>query len=672
MKRSSKIFIVICLLLSFILGMVPAAAASETTKPITPEMERAAQILSSITVPGGEKGTAPIVTGDGKGNLYLDQSITRAQVATIISKTAPVREYLGPRPIFDDIQNHWARIYINILVSMNIASGYNGKFSPDEDVLVCQMYAFTIRMLGYDTSNLSYPKGIIEKAHELGLDKGITSDPLNTATRAEAFLILFNALHTKIYNQDKTPLELLSFKIVEGVVTKTGDTDPFIPANQICLDDGSWYSDTITSRNLSAYLGCKVRIYYNQWEGTIQYIENLSGNSTILDAGIISTSNGNNITVNGNQYDLTKAKTYINSDLATNFIMPNGRPWIKQGMYARVIKMPGNTTVIIIKTFDDFVYERNVIFAGVSNGRIRYNTFYPYDGVIDLKHRNAIMEAMYPAIYKGNDILMPEDLKPGDIISIQQVERNATVVVIDNENRSGIYNGMSNGKITIGGKSFEASPDITYSWNQNKDISRLSATTLDYMKGKTINYRLDDQGKVRHVFFGDNNVGVEAGIVEAKREAVINGVKVGYLTIYNAYSLESKEYTLDMADGGLSYSEIGINDRISFMSYNSTVSKVSKLKPTLINSPSGFTKESFTAGGKTYTFDRTIPFIREVLTGIPEYVYNPAIKNQTHVPMEYQLMLLNGEYEYKTSMFNTGLTAYENEDGRIMMFVLKQ
>lgn len=155
------------------------------------------------------------ITGYGNGDLGLNNKITRAEFATIITRTLEISEdtitsmkYVNSR--FTDVNAmSWYNPYIAIASTQGIINGYpNGKFKPEKDVSYEEAITMLVRTvlkpherMIVDASG-QYPQNYIMKAYELGLLKDVVV--VNTKLQADrytVFTMLYNVLELKEQNK---------------------------------------------------------------------------------------------------------------------------------------------------------------------------------------------------------------------------------------------------------------------------------------------------------------------------------------------------------------------------------------------------------------------------------------------------------------------------------------
>ena len=157
--------------ISFLLGItasamliaglsLPAYAADNLT-----EQETAA---ASLKAQG-------IMAGDENGNMHLEDTLTRAQLACLLSPISLNPEHVAWEKDFytkmctinfDDVPE-WAQVHVGVCASNGLMAGYgNGRFAPNDTVspqMACSVILRYLERTGwtYDTA--------CQKALELGL-----------------------------------------------------------------------------------------------------------------------------------------------------------------------------------------------------------------------------------------------------------------------------------------------------------------------------------------------------------------------------------------------------------------------------------------------------------------------------------------------------------------------
>lgn len=187
-----KKFIVFAVALSLALAMaamVPAHALSE----------RIAYLMEK-----------KIIEGDEKGNLMLEEEITRAALAKIvvyaIGQQDKAANLKNAPSIFKDMKaGGWANGYANVAATEGIVNGYpNGNFGPNDPVTYEQaIKMLTIAALGKDLTAAEkegkpWATPYIQKASEMGLLKHLNVTTYDkVAPREQIFDILYEVMRSK-------------------------------------------------------------------------------------------------------------------------------------------------------------------------------------------------------------------------------------------------------------------------------------------------------------------------------------------------------------------------------------------------------------------------------------------------------------------------------------------
>ncbi len=97
---------------------------------------------------------AQIVNGYNDGNFKPENSITRAEFATILSKMLELDTNIQNNN-FNDLNNHWAKDSIAVLSQAGYINGYpDGTFKPDEKITNAEVIVILNRVKGADDSNI--------------------------------------------------------------------------------------------------------------------------------------------------------------------------------------------------------------------------------------------------------------------------------------------------------------------------------------------------------------------------------------------------------------------------------------------------------------------------------------------------------------------------------------
>ena len=150
-----------------------------------------------------------LMIGDNEGNFNPDQSITRAEAATVIVRAKGLDNAaagaVGTTAFTDVPADHWASGYINIATQSGIVAGYgDGTFGPSNPVTYEQMVKLIVAALGYTPkaeANGGYPTGYLVIASQKNITKGATGNAGDAAPRKTVARLIYNALDVNMMEQ---------------------------------------------------------------------------------------------------------------------------------------------------------------------------------------------------------------------------------------------------------------------------------------------------------------------------------------------------------------------------------------------------------------------------------------------------------------------------------------
>jgi S-layer homology domain. len=142
-----------------------------------------------------------VFTGDENGRFNPDNTITRAEFATIMVRLLGEEERAKTVSAsnFSDVPaSHWANGYIAIAVEYGLVSGYgNGKFGPGDTLTYEQAVAVLVRHMGLgDQAQLQggWPKGFMAVADDIGiLERTVTTKLV--LTRDIVAVLVYNSIY---------------------------------------------------------------------------------------------------------------------------------------------------------------------------------------------------------------------------------------------------------------------------------------------------------------------------------------------------------------------------------------------------------------------------------------------------------------------------------------------
>lgn len=179
------------------------------------EYKKAATDSSTNTSSGSSsssskrKSNTPAVTATPTVTPTATPTASVTATATPTPDTVVEQKETIPAAVYSDISNHWAKDFINDLISKNILSGYqDGTIKPDKNISRAELTTIVAKAMGLksaenpvldfaDKASIpSWAAGYIAVAKEKGIVLGYndkTFGPNKNCTRQEAVTIIMNA-----------------------------------------------------------------------------------------------------------------------------------------------------------------------------------------------------------------------------------------------------------------------------------------------------------------------------------------------------------------------------------------------------------------------------------------------------------------------------------------------
>lgn len=176
-----------------------------------------------------------IMSGYEDGTFKPDKEVTRAETAKLLC-SAMNQAGMEADLYFTDLpENHWAKKYIALMVSLGYIVGYDDNtFRPENNVTYNEFIKMLLSILGYSAfaeNNGGYPMGYITYAKDSKITEGISFSGEENVKRREAAIMLNRALDVPVV-------------FVEGYNTgQDGITDPVY---QIMNQTGNDYQTLLT------------------------------------------------------------------------------------------------------------------------------------------------------------------------------------------------------------------------------------------------------------------------------------------------------------------------------------------------------------------------------------------------------------------------------------------
>ena len=162
----------------------------------------AIEMLSSLNILTGDDQD-----GDGKMDFRPNDTITRAEVAAVISRIQNITSAAQTATEFVDVPaSHWASGYIAQAAGQGIVNGYgDGNFGPDDKVLYEQVVKMLVETLGYGpyvADNGGYPTGHLTAASRYGILEGVVGGAQGAeANRGRVAQMVYNAIDTPLMDR---------------------------------------------------------------------------------------------------------------------------------------------------------------------------------------------------------------------------------------------------------------------------------------------------------------------------------------------------------------------------------------------------------------------------------------------------------------------------------------
>lgn len=144
-----------------------------------------------------------ILTGDGNGNLNLDDNLKRQDMVVIISRLHKEENTAKSYPVvnkFDDFtqENSYYQSYISWAVNKKLIEGVgNNKFGFDDAVTVEQFQTVLLRALNY-TEEAKLDDSIPDIAKKIGLMENLDNlSYKDNLKRGDMAVMIYNALNIR-------------------------------------------------------------------------------------------------------------------------------------------------------------------------------------------------------------------------------------------------------------------------------------------------------------------------------------------------------------------------------------------------------------------------------------------------------------------------------------------
>jgi S-layer homology domain. len=192
MKQWLSTLVTVACVLSLLSNAAQAAVYDRF--PDVPEDAEYAYAVNSLAELG-------VFTGDENGRFNPDNTITRAEFATIMVRLLGEEERAKnvSASNFSDVPaSHWANGYIAIAVEYGLVSGYgNGKFGPGDTLTYEQAIAMLVRYMGLEEQAQTqggWPQGHVSIAEDLDITTNTSIRIGEVVTRQQMAILIYNTI----------------------------------------------------------------------------------------------------------------------------------------------------------------------------------------------------------------------------------------------------------------------------------------------------------------------------------------------------------------------------------------------------------------------------------------------------------------------------------------------
>ncbi len=273
MKKGLTLLLAVVMIMTVAVANVSAASFADTEGK---KCETAVSVLNALG----------IVEGKEEGAYAPDDSLTRAEMTTIILRLMNMEGTAAGTNIFTDVpSSHWAHANIAAAYQMGIVNGTSETtFNPDDAVTYEQAVKMTVAALGYTVQAEAmggYPSGYLSKAQQLDLLAGVSQDA--NMTRGNMAVLVYNALDVPLFEKTSYGTEsyeyeadeaktILSFYLKVTKITDMITATPMAkmssaaPTRRILSDEVAVGSIVLKKGETDAQnmLGMRSDIYYKQ------------------------------------------------------------------------------------------------------------------------------------------------------------------------------------------------------------------------------------------------------------------------------------------------------------------------------------------------------------------------------------------------------------------------
>jgi len=495
-SRGSK-FLALVVALTFLLSMAAPAFASA---PAELQQSEAARLQ-----------TLGIIAGFPDGSLGLDQTMTRAQFAKVITIAT------GNEIIADAMQNSptkfpdakvgvWYTGYVNVASELGYILGYpDGTFKPNEPINNAEVLTILLRALGYDDRLPgSWPTDYLVKANELGISDDVTFAAKEPALRGDAFIFTSRTLDEEMvgWNSDISDFEGKDITLLakafkgttdEGVLVDLNWDDEALMATLAAVDDDEVVTaeyEVVSTPVISGADGI-----LNLLAKKVSYVLNSDDQVIYLGVQETKTVTDDAITLNDSTAEIDD-KTY---DLISGYELrafPGEVPEVSDGVYAadKVTAVLDGGDIMAV------LFEEYLAPGIVDEVDDEYITVLGAAGDVDLEDEDY-------AVIKDSALASLDDLEAGDLIYVVADAHGLDYLIVAVSKDNAITGTLEKAnadfsKITVDGTEYDVDSDAIASSDGGDEYATWPTNDASDFVGEEVAILLSPAGKVAAITSG--------------------------------------------------------------------------------------------------------------------------------------------------------------------------
>lgn len=535
-KRILSLLLCLTLLFGTAVGTASAAADADTR-------------LEVVRVLG-------ILVGDAKGNLNLDNTVTRAEFVKMMVAASKDKDSVtdgsGAAQFSDVKTGYWAGGYIGAAVENGWIMGYvDGTFRPQKNITLEEGCTALLRVLGYDASTMagSYPSAQLSKAQAVGLRDDLSGQRGHVLSRRDCVTLFYNLLLCQnsggqvygstlgytVKNGEVDYSALITADTKGPYVSEDGKLDlPFGTDNITVYRDGREVSASAVASN-------DVYYYHRNLRTVWVYNDRVSGTLTAVSPNRVTPAS---VTVGGVNYTLgTTAATYQMS----------AQGGFREGdVVTLLLGMDGSVVKVVSAA------ENEQVYYGVVLSSQKQNAADTDSGtVLQMATQIACTDGTERTFYHTGG-----EYDSGTLVSVVVGAKGTTVATLKNQRISGAVDAQAT---RLGSYVFAEDVEILDTDGNGGYAriypQRLAATTL--AESNVLHYTLNDAGEIQSLillratgdtwqygFVTDYTAKTSAQSASA-RYSYISGGKAGSANVSAVFPVQKGGVMMQYKDGVL-------------------------------------------------------------------------------------------------------------------------